>query len=531
MIKKILNSKADTVTKAAVVLVATSLICNFVGLYRERVLLGLFGASRALDIYYAAFRIPDFVYYFFIYGVISIGFIPVFISYLQRDKEKSWYLANDVLNFILSISIIACLLALVFMPRLIKLVAPGFEPESLITTIKLARVMLLSPIFLGMSALFGGILQSFRRFLIFSLAPILYNLGIIFGALVLTKYFGLIGLSYGVVLGAFLHLAIQLPTAYLCGFRWRPVFDWKFSGLRRVLKLVGPRFMSVFCNQVSIWIFTALASLLAVGSITVYNTAYNIFSFPLVVLGASFAVAAFPKLSESAQKNNKKEYVGTFSSAFRQILFFILPTVFLSIVLRLQIVQVAFGTGRFVWQDTVIIGQVLMFLCLGLFGESLVLLLVRGFLAWEDAWTPLAFAFLTAILRVSLGWYLVWKMGVTGLALSFAIGSVFLSIMLFIFLRRKIGYLDGRNIFISAAKILTAALVAGGLAYVILNCLTNLMPMVNPSKMFLKGGIAGLAGLVAYFLLAWLFRFDEFQLFVSSLSNKLSLKKLPRSME
>lgn len=531
MIKKIFNSKADTVTKAAIVLIATSLICNFVGLYRERVLLGLFGASRALDIYYAAFRVPDFVYYFLVYGVISIGFIPIFISYLQHDKKKSWYLANDVLNLILSILITTCALMWIFMPRVIKFVAPGFEPESLTMTVKLARVMLLSPIFLGMSALFGGILQSFRRFLIFSLAPILYNLGIIFGALVLTKHFGLIGLSYGVVLGAFLHLAIQLPTAYLCGFRWRPVFDWKFSGLRRVLRLVGPRFMSVFCNQAAVWIFTAFASFLVAGSITAYNTAYNIFSFPLVVLGLSFAVAAFPKLAESAQKNNKKEYIKTFSLAFRQILFCILPAAALLIVLRLQIIQVAFKTGQFTWQNTIIIGQALMLLCLGLFGESLAFLLVRGFLAWEDAWTPLIFAFLTAVLRVFLGWHLAHKMGVAGLALSFAIGSAFEAMALFIFLRQKIGHLDGHNIFMAVVKILAVTLAAAGLAYAILNYLTSLMPATNPSIMFLKGGVAGVAGLVVYFLLAWLFRLDEFQLFISSLSQKLSFKKLPREME
>ncbi|MFC1701044.1 murein biosynthesis integral membrane protein MurJ [Patescibacteria group bacterium] len=511
MIKKLLGKKTNTIAMAAVILGAASLVSRFIGLYRDRVLLGLFGASRALDIYYASFRIPDFVYYFLISGVISAGFIPVFISYLQKDSDESWYLANDVLNFIIFVLIIVCSLMVVFMPYLARLIAPGFELKSLVITIKMTRVMMLSPIFLGISALFSGILQSSRRFLVYSLAPIMYNLGIIFGALFLVKYFGLVGLAYGVVLGAFLHMSIQLPTAYLLGFRWKPIFDLRFGGFKRVLKLVGPRFLSVFCYQITFWVFTAFASLLAIGSIAVYNTAYNIFSFPLGVLALSFAVAAFPKLSESAQNNDKKEYVRTFSITFRQILFFILPASSMIIVLRLQIIQVAFKSGQFAWLDTLRIGQTLMFFCLGLFAEGLILLLIRGFLAWEDAWTPFILAFFTAVIRISFGWYFSKFLGVAGLALGFAIGSVFLIFMLFIFLHRKVGFLDGKNILISGFKILSLSLVSVGLSYFILNYLTNLMPEIDPLKMFLKGGITGIFGLSLYFLLSWIFKLEEFE--------------------
>lgn len=530
MIKRILNSKVNTIASAAVILGAASLISRLIGLYRDRVLLGMFGTGRELDIYYAAFRIPDFVYYFLIFGVISAGFIPVFISYIQSDKEKLWYLANDVLNLVLSVLIVVCFLAIVFMPYLAKLIAPGFEPESLAMMIKMTRVMMLAPFFLGISALFSGILQSFRRFLIYSLAPIMYNLGIIFGALVLVDYFGLMGLAYGVILGAFLHMAVQLPTAYLLGFRWRPVFDLKFNGFKRVLRLVGPRFLSVLCYQITFWFFTAFASLLAVGSIVVYNTAYNIFCFPLGILALSFAIAAFPKLSESAQKGDKKEYVRTFSSTFRQILFFILPAAALFIVLRLQIVQVAFGSGQFVWPDTLRIGQTLMFFCLGLFAEGLVLFLIRCFLAWEDAWTPFMLAFLAAVIRISAGWYFSRSLGVAGLALGFALGSVFLALTLSIFLYRKVGFLDEKNILVSGFKILLFALASGSLSYFVLGYLTFLLPAVNPLKMFLKGGVAGLLGLALYFFLSWIFQLEEFKLFAFSLSKRLPFKKLPRRM-
>ena len=219
MLKKILNSQSKTIISAAVILGAASLVSRVLGLFRDRILAGQFGAGDELDIYYAAFRIPDLVYSLLVLGAISAGFIPVFVGYLEKDKNRAWYLASSVLNLIgFSLVAVAGLLTIIT-PWLIKLVAPGFNSEKLDLTIQLTRIMFLSPFFLGLSAVFGGILQSFRRFLIYSLAPVMYNLGIIFGALFLIKPFGLIGLAYGVVLGAFLHLVVQIPTAWFCGFR------------------------------------------------------------------------------------------------------------------------------------------------------------------------------------------------------------------------------------------------------------------------------------------------------------------------
>ncbi|MFH1611881.1 MAG: murein biosynthesis integral membrane protein MurJ [bacterium] len=531
MIKKLLNNKISTITMAAVVLGAASFLSRLIGLFRDRILLNMFGTGRELDIYYAAFRIPDFVYAFFILGVISAGFVPVFIHYLQKDKEKSWYLANNILNLIAIVLIVVCLVLVFFVPYIVHLVAPGFEKESADMTIKLARIMFLSPIFLGISAVFSGILQSFRRFLIYSLAPIMYNLGIIFGALFLVKYFGLIGLAYGVVLGAFCHMMIQIPTAIFCGYKWRPILNLKFDGLKRVLKLMPPRFLSLIFYQITFWVFTAIASLLAVGSIVIYNTAYNIFSFPLGIFALSYAVAAFPKLSESAQKKDKREYVRTFSATARQILFFIIPVAVLFIILRLQIIQVLFSGGKFSWQDTMLIGQTLMYFCIGLFAEGLALFLLRGFFAWEDTITPFVLAFITMVIRIASGWYLTRFFGVAGLSLGFAIGSICFFVLLLICLRKKVGLLDGKNIFNSAIRIAIATLFAGGVSYFILNLLTIKIPAIVPIMMLLKGGIAGILGVIIYFVFAWILKIPEFYLFVSSLSRKLSIKKLPPRQE
>ncbi|PIV10044.1 MAG: murein biosynthesis integral membrane protein MurJ [Candidatus Portnoybacteria bacterium CG03_land_8_20_14_0_80_41_10] len=542
MIKSFFNSPSRTIAAAAVVLGAASLISRLLGLFRDRILAGRFGAGDELDIYYAAFRIPDMVYSLLVLGAVSAGFIPVFINYLQKDKKQTWSLANSVLNLMALSLIVVCALLIVLAPWLAKLVAPGFSSEKLSLTVQLTRVMFLSPFFLGLSAVFGGILQSFRRFLVYSLGPIMYNLGIIFGTLVLVDYFGLLGLAYGVVLGAFFHMLIQIPPAHFCGFRWRPVFDFRFSGVRRIFKLMPPRILSLALSQINFWLMTVFASFLAVGSIAVYNLAYNIWSFPLGVFGISFVLAAFPKLSQTAQKKNIIGFVKTFSLTLRQILFLTLPSAALFIVLREEIVRVILGVGRFSWPDTLLTFQTLAYFSIGLFAEALILLFLRGFFAWEDTKTPFLIGLLAMAFRLPVAWFLAQKMGVSGLALGFSFGSIFYLILLFIALRRKIAKklrsfapqfmkseapknLDEKNIFLSGGKMILASGLAALAAYLSLQYLASLVDTATGLGLLFQGGLAGLFGLLIYLLCAWLFRLTELKLFLTSLFGRSLGKK------
>ncbi len=438
MIRSFLNSKSKTIVSAAAILGAASLVSRFLGLIRDRILAGTFGAGDELDIYYAAFRIPDLVYSLLVLGAISAGFIPVFIGYLEKNKKKAWYLANNLLNIMVLSLVVICFVLMIFTPWLIRLIAPGFSSEKLSLTVQLTRIMFLSPFFLGLSAIFGGILQSFRRFLIYSLAPIMYNLGIIFGVLFLVKPFGLLGLAYGVILGAFLHLIIQIPTTYLCGFRWKPVLDFKFEGVKRVFKMMPPRIVSLALSQITLIIMTALASLLAIGSITVYNFAYNIWSFPLGVFGISFSLAVFPELSKEVKRKNIPGFVKIFSATIKKILLFIIPSSILFFVLRKQIVMIILGVSQFGIEDIIITSQTLGYFSIGLFAEALVLLSLRGFFAFEDTKTPLMIGLLVMIVRLSIAWHLSTFMGVPGLALGFSIGSILYLILLSIALKKKI---------------------------------------------------------------------------------------------
>lgn len=524
MFNKFFNNQAKTIVSAAVILGAASLVSRFLGLFRDRILAGKFGAGNELDMYYAAFRIPDLVFSLLVLGAISAGFIPVFVDYLHKDKDESWYLANSVLNLMGLSLIVICSIAIIFTPWLIKLVAPGFSSEKLSTTIQLTRIMFLSPFFLGLSAIFGGVLQSFRCFLAYALGPILYNLGIIFGALVLVEHFGLFGLAYGVILGAFLHMLIRALVTYSYGFRWRPNFDFRFKGVRRIFKLMPPRILSLALSQVNLWAMTFFASFLAIGSITICTFAFNIWSFPLGVFGISFTLAAFPKLSEAAQKKRTAEFVRIFSTTVRQILFLTLPAAVFFVVLRMQIVQVVLGTGRFGWEDIALTAETLTYFSISLFAEALILLFLRGFFAWEDTRTPFLIGLAAMVVRLWLTWLYSRSMGVAGLALGFSLGSIFNLFLLFIALKKKMHSfafpgLDEKKILMTGAKILLALFPSVVFMYLTLQSVSGLINITTMLDALIRGGLAGLVGILIYFLFAWLLRLEEARMFLLSLFN------------
>ncbi|MBU1102805.1 murein biosynthesis integral membrane protein MurJ [Patescibacteria group bacterium] len=528
-----LNGQSQTITSAAIILAVASLASRFLGLIRDRLLAGQFGAGDTLDIYYAAFRIPDLVYNLLILGALSAGFIPVFVSLWQKGErdEKAWQFVNSILNILLVGLIILGGLFFIFAPYLMKLITPGFSGEKFNLTVQLTRIMFLSPLLLGISGIWGGVLQSLKRFFVFSLAPIFYNLGIIFGILFLVPRFGIYGLAYGVVLGAFLHMVIQLPTLLSLGFRWRPVFNWADEGMRRLTKLMVPRTLTLAVSQLNFVAITILASGLAAGSLAVFNLSFNIWSFPLGILAASLAIAAFPILSQNAATKDRQAFAKTFSVTFRQILFLIIPASALFIVLRAQIVRVVLGTGKFDWTDTILTFQSLQYLTLGLFAEALILLLIRGFFALEDTKTPFWLGLFSSAVRIFGAWIFAAYLGVPGLALGYALGGVAYLILLWIFLERKVGDLNFREILNSGLKIFLASFLAGMAAYLMLQVMDKFVNTHKVLGIFAQGLAAGIVGIIVYFLAGLILRSQEMWAFYRSLKNRLPFKTVAPDKE
>lgn len=535
-----LDGQAKTITSAAIILSAMSVLSGILGLFRDRLLAATFGAGNELDVYYAAFRLPDLIYSLLIFGALSGGFIPIFTSYLKKvdhygyeANEEAWYLANNLLNIFLVMLLFICAILAVFAPGLVVLITPGFPPEKMDLTVKLTRIIFLETFLLGISGIFGAILQSLKRFLIFSLAPVMYNLGIIFGILFFVKRWGITGVAMGVVLGAFLHMFIQLSSVLSSGYRYKMVFDFYHRGFLKVLKLMGPRALSLGIGQLNYLAITAIASGLAVGSLAIFNFSYNIVTLPIGIVGSSFAVAAFPTLCEAFYSKDWQKFKESFSSAFRQILFLVVPMAFFLIVLRAQIIRVILGAGKFNWQDTVLTIEALQYFSFAILFDGLTLLLIRAFLALENSLIPCLVLLLGSVVRIILAFFFSRSLGVGGLTLGFTLGSFVNTAFLWLFLKKRIKeYLDEKQIIISGCKILFASLVASLGVYLTLHLMVLIVDMHTGLGILTQGLVAGLVGIYIYIELGLLLKSREMIIFWDSLRHRLPWEKvIPEPIE
>lgn len=525
MLKKIffsLNGEAKSITGGAIIIALTTLASKLLGLLRDRVLAGMFGAERPLDIYYASFRIPDFVFNLLVLGILSAGFIPVFTGYLKKSSESAWKLVNELLTMLTAGLTFVCIVLIIIMPVFAPFIAPGFTQGELSQTIQLTRIMFLSPLLLGISGIFGGVLQSYKRFFSFSVAPIFYNVGIIFGAIFFVPLFGLVGLAWGVVVGSIFHLFTQALSVARLGYMPRPVFSFSHHGIREIFFLMVPRTMSLALSQINFLIITILGSYLEEGSITIFHLANNLQSTPLMLFGISFAIAAFPALSESA--GSKHDFVKNLSLTLRQILFFIIPSSAIFILLRAQIVRAVFGSGNFDWNDTIRTMNTLAIFSVSLFAQSLIHLLSRAFFALKDSATPFFVGLLSTIVNISLSMFFVFvfpQAGVEELALAFSISSVIHLLFLWVILKVKLGEFDEMQIFFSTIKISFAAfcmaLSVQGVKYAI-------EPFFGTRTFVgiaLQGGVAILIGTMVYIFTCLALRSPEATLFISSMRRKI----------
>lgn len=473
-VSHVLRKQIESITAAAFLISITSLVSKILGIVRDRALAGKFGAGEVLDIYYAAFRLPDLIYNLLVLGALSAGFIPVFTSYLSvkkqnqiiKAKDKAWDFVNNVLNSVLLIVGILSIISLIFTPSIIDLLVPGFTPEQKVQTVMLTRVMLLSPLFLSVSSIFGGVLQSFKQFIIFSLAPIVYNLGIIIGIIYFFDSFGLIGLGYGVVLGAFLHMCIQIPSLYRLGYSYQSLLNFKDKGMVQLLKMMGPRTLGLAIAQINLVVITIIASGISSGSLTVFNLAFNLQSVPISLFGISFAIAAFPTMARYADKQDYKNLIKVFSGAVKEILLFVIPITFLYIILRAQIVRLILGSGMFDWKDTIITMDSLLLFSVSLFAQSLIPLIARTFYTLHDTYTPFFVGLLSMIVNIALSLFMVHNFqmfglsfDILGLILAFTISSILQFVILLIALRARVGFIGDFAVVKTVSKILFAAVI------------------------------------------------------------------------
>jgi len=459
MLDKIFHPQVKHISVSALIIGFFYFFSAILGLLRDRLLAGRFGAGSELDIYFAAFRIPDFIYNILILGGLTVAFIPLFSEYFLKDKEEAWKMVNYVLNVFFLFLVSASLILLIIAPWLIKQIFPGFGPEEQKLAISLVRLLLLSPIFFGISNVFSGILQYFNRFFIYGLTPILYNLGIIFGIIFLSPYFGIFGVAMGVVIGAFCYMLIQFLASIKCGFSYKFLFDFKYPAVKRIFTLMMPRVFGIAAQQINLIIFTAIASTISAGAIAIFNFSNNLQGLPVGLVGASFAIAIFPSLSKNWASNQKSEFVQNFSLIFRQIILLTVPISVFLFLLRNQIVSLILKTGQFGAFETKLTAACLGIFAFSIFAQSLIPLLARAFYSFQDTKTPTIIAITCITLNIILAYSFVNLLGfsnsfsnflkdafeltaikniaVIGLPLAFSISAIFHFSLLFIMFKLR----------------------------------------------------------------------------------------------
>lgn len=540
-LKKIINLPSKTIASAAFLVGLGGLISRLLGLLRTRLLAGQFGAGDITDAYYAAFRIPDFVYAILIMGAISSAFIPVFTQYLVRDKKEAWQLANGVLNLVIlglaGIGFLGFLLA----PRVIPLIAPGFAGEKLKLTISLARIMFLSPLLLGISSIFSGMIQSFNRFFVYSLAPAFYNLGIIFGIIFLVPVIGPLGLAWGVVLGAAMHWFIQVPTALMNGWRWQGILGFRHLGVKKIGRLMVPRTIGQAATQINLLVITVIASFLTSGSLTIFTWANDLQCLPIGIFGVAFATAAFPRLARDFAKSRHYKFFHRLEEVMGQVFFFVLPASVILIIERAQIVRLVLGTGEFDWTATRLTAACLALFALSIFAQSLSLIFNKAFYARHNTKTPVALSVVSICFNIFASLFFVYglrhwsglnywlsrllslegleSIEVIGLALAFSLANLLNLLLLLLFFIR----LDGQEFFESLAKtsfkiIFSSTLMAGAI-YFLLHLVAPLVNMRTGPGLLIQASAATFGGLIIYLLTSWLIKVEPMRFLCLSIKQ------------
>ena len=558
-----LQGEVVTIHAAALILGSAGLMSRMLGVVRDHLLASRFGAGRELDIYNAAFNIPDFMSVLFLLGGASAAILPMFQEYLGRDKEKAHeFISVLAILFFLGSSIL-CVIAFLLAPFLIRFVVPGFGPEDQTLTASLTRLMLISPFLLGLSGIFSVVVQSFQRFFIYALAPILYNIGIIVGILFFIPRFGIMGLAGGVVLGALLHMGLQVWSVVLLGYPPRLLYSFRHLGdliasfgasMREVVMTAVPRVVSVSLAQITLLILDAIGSTLAVGSIAVLGLAQNLYFVPVGIFGTSYATAIFPRLVKAAAARSGEDFSRELFSGIRSIFFWVSPSVALFIVLRAHIVRAALGARAFTWEDTRLTAAVLAALAIAMLAASLQTLLLRGFYAHGNTWIPLAVNIAASFFSILLAFLLTHVLGtasgardaltaifrisdmahpeVLGLGLGFASGLVLdvaiLSVLLIAYARKSLGdttHAGWREIM----KIMMASIVAGLAAYAIRANFSQALPLITFVRVLLQGAISAAVGSAAYIGALMLMRSEDI-MWLRRLASRhiFSLRILPK---
>lgn len=508
--------RQSSIFSAAFLIIITTALSQVLGILKYRLFASYFGATSDLGVFFASFRIPDLLFQIIIVGALSSAFIPVFSEHLSKDsKQKAFNFASTLTTLGLIVFSIITVFVIVFAEFLARIIAPEFDSQQIRLLANLMRIIQLSQFLFLFGTVYTAMLQSFNYFLIPGIANALYNIGIIAGVYLFAPSFGIYGAAIGVLIGASLFVLAQVPSIISNGyiFTFRLNFD---SGVKKVLRLMVPRSLTIGIGQIAITANVIFAGIISARSIVIFDLALTLMAAPIFLFGQSIAQASFPALSRI--KDNKEEFISVFKTSFNQILYLTLPISALFIVLRIPLVRLFYGSGRFDWEATLITGYTLALLSLSISAQAASLLVARAFYALHETKTPFVITLISVAVNILISVYFVLflRLPIYYLALSFSIGNTLGFILMVIALDKKIS-LPKMDMFISASKILISAFITGIALYIPIKLLDQLVfDTTRTVNLFILTSIASAIGFGAYLFFTWLLDIEEFNTIIAT---------------
>ena len=528
-----MDQKTRHITRSVGVLSTLTALSRLLGYARDALNAALFGAGMISDAFFVAYRIPNMLRDLLAEGALSSAFIPSFVEYFEKKgKEEAFRLASIVLSLLIVIFSAVVLLGWAFAGPIVSFMAPGFAPGAQAITVKLTRILFPFIAFMGLAAVFMGMLNSMKKFTMSALAPAVGNLVMIgTGGLIMAlgrqggNYDKWIVLwSFGAVLSGLVQLSVQVPEALKQGFRFKPSLKWKEPGIIQMAKLMAPAVLSNSVGQVQVLANTIMASMLGAAAVTYLYYGYRLMQLPMGIFGVSIATAIFPLIAAHAAKNEPAELKHAVSAGIRMNMLIALPATAGLIVLSYPINALLFRHGMFGARDTLMASQSASWYTAGLLFASLIKLLTPTFFALKDSRTPVIISVSSIIINILLSMILMGPYGFIGLAAANTIASVYNFALLFIMLRRKIGPLEEKEILLSFLKIGAAALLMG------LACFGISALFGEPRSLWLRLVqvlACILAGIGVFSAFAHILGISEIKVYIEAARNRLPKRNAP----
>ena len=508
-----------SVQLAAILLAGSTFLSMILGLFRDRLLNSTYADSYpvGLDAYTVASIVPEFMFILLVSGALSVTFIPVFNSRIEKGNKKSaWALSTSLVNLLALVTLVASILIIIFADPIVRyVVGPGLDESARALAVSMLRVIAINPVLFAISAVIASIQQAVGRFVFFALAPTIYNVGIIIGLVVFTNGIsifgvqvfegGIMGVALGVVLGSMMQLVVSTIGLIGLGVDYRFKIFWKNRGFRQVLRLLPPRSLDQGMDYVNSIVETNLASRLATGSIRFYQQATTLHYVPINLIGVAISTAAFPQMTERLSQGRPDLFKQELQTVLRVIIWLALPTATIAFFGRGYLVNFLFNGGQ------AVVAGLLGILTVAILFRSIYHIAARSFYAQQDTKTPLYISIFTIALNVSLAIYFTMGvgMGIYGLAWAQSIVAAVEVIILFTVMSFRIPQLFDAVFFHGVARMLSATGFMAIVTYVSVKIFALSATDQSFMTTFPKFSLIVIISLVAYVAICRLMKLEE----------------------